>query len=326
MKWTRGFGLAALFMCASAAAEESAAEESTADESSGKQGSDEDGGAQQESEPDPKESSPKESSQDGEDTRLAECIGDHERAQLARLSGGLLKARKHMVACAQSECPEALRNDCAKWRHELDALTPRVVVTAQDDEGDIEAATLSMDGAVLKKSLDGRPIFLDPGTHVLAIETASGHSAEKKIVVSEGEQDRKLSFDFRTPPTTIPEAAPAPKMLTVRPVPPLAYVLVGVSAMGAGLAAGMGAAALSMSNEAEETCAPLCDAQVHRAVKERAIVADVSLSVSLASAAGALLVYLYRPSQLVVDESARRVSVDVLAGPGNARLGLKGAF
>lgn len=253
---------------------------------------------------------------------LNRCISHHEKAQLARLSGGFLEALRELSACAASECPQALRNDCLNWRGELAALTPTIIVVAEDDEGDIENARVFVDGSVVRERLDGRPFHLNPGTHVIRVELPNGERKERRVVVAEGEKSRRVSFTFRTPPAEVAPAG-APPTKTIRPIPPGVFLLGGSAFVGLGVAIGFGSDAYSKARRARDLCAPLCDADVSRAVTERAAIADVALGIAVASTIGAVVVYSYRPERVVPVDG---VSVDFVPDPRGGSFTVKGAF
>lgn len=230
--------------------------------------------------------------------RIAVCMARHEGAQVARLRGAFLEAKKELTACVEEDCPEALRNDCLEWRAQVDAILPTVIVVAEGDAGDLSEARVIVDGVVHRESLDGRPIALDPGTHVISLVLLGGESRQQRVVLSEGENGRRIHFDFKSSEIrTTPERAPLTR--TIRPVPPAVYVLGATAFVGLGVGVGFGSDAWSKSRVARDLCAPLCDPEVSRAVSERAALADIGLGVFVASTIGAIVVYSYRPERIV---------------------------
>jgi hypothetical protein len=242
-------------------------------------------------------STPKDAEQE-KAQKVADCMVHHEGAQEARLRGAFLEAQAELRACAEEDCPEALRTDCLEWRAQVEAVLPTVIVVAEGDAGDLSEARVVVDGEVLRESLDGRPIALDPGTHVVSVTLPDGQSKEQRVVLSEGERGRRLQFDFKAPPVmTAPLGAPPTR--TIRPVPPGVYILGATAFIGLGVGVGFGSDAWSKSRTARDLCAPLCDPDVSRAVSERAAVADVALGVFVASTVGAIVLYSYRPERII---------------------------
>lgn len=254
--------------------------------------------------------------------RIASCMASHEKAQVARLSGGFLESIRELKACASPKCPEVLRSDCLQWRHELDSLIPSVVIGAEADSGDMVEARVLVDGVVVRESLDGRPIALDPGTHRLQVVLPDGRSQEQRIVLAEGERGRRVLFSFRSK-EEVRAPARAQQTKVTRPIPPGVYVLGGTAFVALGVGVGFGSDAWSKARTARDLCAPLCDDDVSRAVTQRAMIADVALGIFVASAVGAVLVYSYRPRRVV---PLSEVHVGWVPNQGGGELQLEGAF
>jgi hypothetical protein len=107
------------------------------------------------------------------DKAAAACIQSAEQGETARRAGEILHARELFVQCAARECPTVLRRDCASWLEEADRQIPSVVLGARDGQGhDVADARASIDGTVVREHLDGNPIALDPGSHVVRFERA----------------------------------------------------------------------------------------------------------------------------------------------------------
>jgi hypothetical protein len=260
----------------------------------------------------------------GLSSSLSICVASHENAQLARLSGGFLEALFELESCSDSSCPEALREDCAEWRKELKLLIPTVVVAVRAPTGDIDDAQVEIDGKPVRERLDGRKFSLNPGKHVIRVETR-GSVQERTLVLVEGEGTRLVVFEFEETASLDrgPQTASTVPPTTARPVPPLSYALGGTALVSLGLAIGFGVSALTASQQARERCAPVCDPSVSRAVNERSTVADVALGVSVLSFAGAALVYAYRPEVKVLKEPKK---LEVRGGRDGGQLLIGGVF
>lgn len=230
--------------------------------------------------------------------RVASCMAHHEHAQVARLSSRFLDSARDLKACASLTCPEALRNDCHEWRQELSALIPTVLIVVEADSGDMVEARVLIGDQVVRERLDGRPIELDPGAHLVRVVLPDGRSQEQRIVLSEGERGRGLRFSFREKLEVLGPVR-SPQTRVVRPVPPGVYLLGATAFVGMGLAVGFGSDAWSKSRKARDLCAPLCDDDVATSVRQRATIADVALGVAVASTLGAIVVYSYRPERVV---------------------------
>lgn len=259
---------------------------------------------------------------EGKGERILACMSNHENAQLARLNGEFVEAIRELKACSSPECPGALRADCFTWRQELNALIPTVIVVAEGDLGDMAEARVFADGIAVRESLDGRPIALDPGPHVLTVARPDGLSKEQRVVLSEGERGRRIVFDFRSKPRDFVPATEPPTS-TIRPIPPGVYILGATAFVGLGVGVGFGSDAWSKSRTARDLCAPLCDADVSRAVSQRARVADVALGIAVAATIGAIVVYSYRPERVV---PAEQISLKWIPSGRGGEFSLEGAF
>jgi hypothetical protein len=146
------------------------------------------------------------------------CIAAADRGQELRDEGKYGAAREAFVTCARDVCPALVAKSCMRWLGELDAALPTVVVAARDAEGrDVAAATVLVDGAVVAEGIDGLPLAIDPGEHVVRVERAGGPPAEVHVVVRAGEKGRSIAV-------TLASFAPAP-------VPPPAAAGTGSAAI-----------------------------------------------------------------------------------------------
>jgi hypothetical protein len=150
---------------------------------------------------------------------------------------------------------------------------------------------VSVDGVLAAERLDGRPIELDPGEHVVRFERPSSAAIERRIVVAEGEKARVVRVDIAPAPVPVP--APAPEQ--PRPMPWTFYVLGGVGLLSLGGFAAFGLAGLH-GEQGLEDCSPNCSSARIDAVRQDYIVADVFLAVSVVALGAATIVALTRPS------------------------------
>ncbi len=239
---------------------------------------------------------------------LRGCLESHEQAQVSRIEGRLSEAEQHLLACLSDECPAAVRSDCATWRGEVLGAFPSIVVRAQGDEGDIADGRVFIDGAEVEEGLDGKSLRLDPGIRYIRVVLNDGEQRERRLVLSQGEKSRLVVFDFRTELDVVTSSNPAKESVSqgasTRPVP-VGTMILGAVAVGAGaFAIGFGVDALSHQNRAEEECAPFCPDSVRERVNRSALISDVSLGISLAATAGAIVAYVLRPTVYMKDERA----------------------
>jgi hypothetical protein len=188
------------------------------------------------------------------------CLTASEKGQRARTAGKLREARESFVVCGAESCPALVRHDCAQWNSELASSLPTVVFGARDKAGrDLFDVTVSMDGEVLVKKLDGKSVTVDPGKHTFRFEAAGFPAVSEVVLVKEGERARVFNVTFdtgggsvTTGPTSNTAATnntttslpppPPPGRDTVPPPPtrehtPYPWIVVGVGAAVASVGA-----------------------------------------------------------------------------------------
>jgi hypothetical protein len=167
---------------------------------------------------------------------LEACASASEAAQSLRADRKLALAREKLLVCTRAECPGPVKRDCDALLTQVDAAIPTLVLGARDAQGhDLVDVRVSLDGAPIQASLDGKPLAVDPGVHVLRFERAAGAAVEQSIVARESEKDRLIAVQFAgDAPTRTPPAPPADGS-EPRATPWAGYVLAGVSLVGFGV-------------------------------------------------------------------------------------------
>jgi len=222
----------------------------------------------------------------------ASCLAAHESSQAERKQGRLLAAQATLAKCAEESCPGPVRADCAKWLGEVEAAVPTVVIRVVDENGKDPTSTTKGELDAHPVALDGLPIRVDPGKHVVVVRRADGATRTASIVVVEGEHDRVLTLTFESP-----------KPAARRSFAPL--VLAGVSALALGGFVVVGLTTNAKLRELEDNCAPRCDPGERDAVARRYLVGDVLLGVGVVSLGAAVTVYLLdRPATATVAPTA----------------------
>lgn len=258
------------------------------------------------------------------------CAADHEKAQLQRLEGQLLAARQSLLQCASEACPSFIRNDCVRWLEEVRQETPSVILEAKGDDGPLTDVQVLVDGEVLTESLTGKTIPLDPGPYTFEFVSPSGETREKKVLLHQGERHAVVEADFRSEEELVAAGVtpPGPRdsgVETHRPIPVSAYIAGGVTVAALASFAVFGIIAKNQEGDALETCAPNCGAPVVDDIKQKALIADISLGVGAAAAATAAVLYFTRPT-VQKQETAAKMEPSFAVGPGGAFLGMKGTF
>lgn len=207
-----------------------------------------------------------------------ECAAAYVKTQSLRDNGQLRDARKQAIACSATTCSAYVVKDCTRWLAEIDASLPTVVFTAKNAAGaDTLAVRVTVDGQPVTERLDGKAVALDPGEHVVRFEMAGAEAVEQKVMIQQGEKNRKLAASFpKAPPSPLPvppPVAPPPKVLaTQKPVdvpnpvdapqpalrsggvPVWAWISGGLGVVALGVGAGFGVSALKAQSELTSKC------------------------------------------------------------------------
>lgn len=265
-----------------------------------------------------------------------ECAAAYEETQALRKEGRLGDAQRRALVCTQVACPDVVKQDCTRWLGEIETNQPTVVFEAFDAGGaETAAVEVSVDGVLLKDRLDGKSVSVDPGERLFRyrLTDRSGTAMETKVVVREGEKNRKLTVRFAAPSASADggdgggaadgDAADAGS----GGVPTLAWVLGGVGVVGIGAFATFGILALGEKSDreapvAEGGCAPNCSDEDVSSVRTKLVLADVSLGVGVAALGVATYLFLASRSEAAPpSQSALRVQGGATRGGGWAALG-----
>jgi hypothetical protein len=134
------------------------------------------------------------------------CADAFERAQAEQTAGRFLAARADAAACASESCPDAIRAECVNLVASIADAVPSLVVVGQDAHGnDYVTARVLVDGAVVSEKLDGKPVDLDPGEHVIRVEPTTGEPLERRVVLVQGDKQRRIEIQFAEASTVAAE-------------------------------------------------------------------------------------------------------------------------
>jgi hypothetical protein len=192
----------------------------------------------------------------------AACIAASEEALTLRQQGKLHEALKQLAICAEASCSSEVKAECTQRIATIDAAMPTLVLGAKDGGGnDLYDVRVSMDGAPLASTLDGRPVAIDPGEHAFTFETAGTPPVERKLVLREGEKDRHESVTLGAPPPAsatpappLPLSPPTPAPTSWSPQRTAAVVSGGLGVVGVGLGVWFGAFAASSQSKEKSDC------------------------------------------------------------------------
>jgi hypothetical protein len=170
----------------------------------------------------------------------AECLAAADQGQSLRDDGKYRKAREAFATCARDVCPKVVARSCSQWLRETDDAMPTVVLGAKDAAGnDVARAHVTLDGEPFTEALDGKPLPVDPGEHVLRFARPGGDPVETRVVVRAAEKNRAVTVTFAMTPVAPATPEPAPEstgspLFTPRNVTAGALVVVGLAAVAGG--------------------------------------------------------------------------------------------
>lgn len=237
---------------------------------------------------------------------IESCAHAAEASQELRDADRLVEAREQLRVCARDVCPGVVRVDCRKWLTEVDQLVPSVIIFANDQDGrPVHPVTLRIDGRLIERALDGKPLELDPGAHQFTFEADGYVTSTREVVIRTSEKNRDLRV-MLTPTSTRPAPTPTPSSSGV---PTLSYVLYGVGVAALGTGAYLGIDARSDVSHLRETCAPSCSTSDVDHVRTQLMIADIALGVGVVSVGAATWL-------LLSDGDDEPGPLSVGAGPG----------
>jgi hypothetical protein len=284
---------------------------------------------------------------------MSECLSANESSIHLRGDHKLRKARDEAAVCAESSCPDEVRDTCQKRILELSGTIPTIVFLAKDSAGhDLVAVRVSMDGEPIADRLDGTGIPIDPGVHAFTFEVAGQPAVEQSVVIGEGQKDRRETITFGAAPAVAPDVTPPPPLPPMTPAPPeapaktsisvdprqrVAGVVIGaVGVIGLGIGAVFGGLTLSEWSNADAYCkgkTASCatsglGAQDESSAKTAGTISTVGFIAGGALSAAGLVLFLTAPKHPSSDIPvwAREVELVPQVGPGDRGLMIRTRF
>jgi hypothetical protein len=220
------------------------------------------------------------------------CLAAHEEGQALRTQKKPHAARERFVSCARAECPVVVRKECVEQLALVEKDAPTVALEARDEAGmGMTAVKVSLDGVPLTDRLTGGGVGVEPGEHVFRFERADGKAIEQRVLVVDGDKNRKVLADFTTlvpkPPPEGDANVTAPR--PARPIPVAPIVLGGVAVVALGSFAVFALSGKSKESDLSTSCGPRCTDDELSPVKTSYAIADVSLAVGVVAAAVAVV-------------------------------------
>ena len=257
-----------------------------------------------------------------------ECVDASTEGQTNRDAGQLLKARDQFLVCSRDACPAVVRSSCSRWLSEVEQQVPSVVIRAADSSNtDITDGSATIDG--VKFPLDGKPIPLDPGKHVVVVDVEGGAHLEKKLLLAAGEKSRLI--ELRVPATApAPPAEAVSKPSEQKPpatrssIPTGAWVLGGVGVVALGSFGFFALSAKKELNQLKDNCSPSCADSQTDVGRTDALIADISLGVGGLALAGAVTWALLGSSK--PDDTAQATQLLLTPTPRGGYASLTGRF
>lgn len=255
----------------------------------------------------------------------AACIAASEQGLTLRKQGKLHDALGQLAICADAACPDEVKVECSRRIDAIKTAMPTLVFEARDAAGnDLGAVTVTMDGAPLATKLDGRPLAIDPGEHTFRFEAAGQAPVEKKLVLREGQRDRRESIVIGTAIVAPPPPPPPPPPSTWNTRKSLAVAAGGVGLVGVGLGVVFALYASSSQSREKSDCSPGACPNYPQGVEDYDTAKKDATGATIAFTAGAIflaagaVLWFTAPSEAKPPSAAlRRVRiVPALVGSG----------
>jgi hypothetical protein len=183
------------------------------------------------------------------------CAIPYEQAQVLRKQRIFSAAREQLEIC-RTKCPPVLSADCSQWEAELKALTPTVVFRVHDPAGRrLESFRATDNGTIIGGATGDAQVAVDPGDHAFRFEAPGYAAGEIRVSLNEGEHGRGVDV-------TLVAVAPPPGSPGIdtdtAPSRGLAYVLVGIGALGLASGGALALAGFVDKANLQNSCAPAC--------------------------------------------------------------------
>jgi hypothetical protein len=234
-----------------------------------------------------------------------------EQTEAMRAEGQYRKAREVLLACVNAQCGGDVRRRCATTLQKLDAVTPSIVVRAEDPGGnDVTDVSVSLGDLRLVNALDGMAIPVDPGEHRFVFTRPGYTPVMQTLNIAEGEKFRAIDVVIGSPPTLAPPPVPAVAAVaaavghsssTERHV--ASGTLIALGLIGVGSFAWLGQRARS-GEKVLERCEPTCSKGRVDSVHQRYVLSNVSGAVGVVALGAATYLLLSGPSKSDVAEPA----------------------
>jgi hypothetical protein len=238
-----------------------------------------------------------------------------EKTESMRAAGQYREARTRLLECVNAQCGGDVRRRCAATLQKVEAVTPSIVVRAEDENGnDVTDVSVSLGPEQLVSSLDGLAIPVDPGEHAFVFQRPGEDAVTQTLSIKEGEKFRPINVRIGARPTL---ALPPPASEKAESSMSSARLggtvtLIGVGAAGLAGFTWLGLNARSREHVLED-CKPGCSTGRVNSVKTRYLLANISGAVGIAALGTATWLLLSGPSENDVAQPADGLAIGASA-------------
>lgn len=229
-------------------------------------------------------------------TTKATCLAAHEEALKLRTDKKPHAAHDKFVQCANDHCPVVVRKECVEQLASTEKDAPTVALEAHDESGsDTSDVKVTLDGNAVTSKLTGVAIDVEPGEHVFVFERPDGKKIEQKVLIVEGEKNRKIVASWTPAPVPKKEEPPPPPR--EKSISPIVWVAGGVGVVALGSFAFFALHGKSNEHDLAGSCSPHCVDSDVSPVHRDYLIADVSLGIGLVAAAVAVWFAVAPPNE-----------------------------
>jgi len=261
----------------------------------------------------------------------AACEEAYRAAVQRRAEAKLVAALRELLSCADPGCGSELSAECSTLYSAIEQTLPSLVFVAFEATGaERTDVTVTVDGEIVTRQLDGKPVSIDPGQHEIVFTVPDLPPARLVFPVQAHDRFQQVRVVFAPEPEpVVPPREPKPVASQPQPlpalerrVPILSYVLgsVGVVALGAGVVNRV--IGSQEFDELKAGCSPNCPPSDVDQVRQKYVLSNLSFGLAAAALAGAALVYVFTPPARGREPAA----VGLAIGPHGASAAVRARF